>query len=246
MAHDYLHELNALLRGDASPDVEPTPVGGVRRRFLPCVLQLADGPHPTCLGGHLLTARRGDLAMLLGVVLDDARGTEVGLRVVELPVIDPTSLHLATFLISRTDQEFAAAASAPHAQRDQEMALWIHHALQMAQVYVDSGHHRLAWRPLPNVAKAVGDRLPFFRLSFTDRLTRAHLATAQAAKFLERIRSWLGRDQLQLRTAKDGLLLPEGYFVAMVNNMVSPIPPVLMRHGDKSLAFSRFMDTSER
>lgn len=246
MAHDYLHELNALLRGDASPDVEPAPGGGVCRRFLPCVLQLDDGPHPTYLGGHLMTARRGGLAMLLGVVLDEARGTEVGLRVVELPVIDPTSLHLATFLISHTDQEFAAAASAPAARRDLEMALWIHRALQMAQVYVDSGHHRLAWRPLPNVAKAVGDRLPLFRLSFTDRLTRAHLATAQATEFIKRTRAWFAREKMLLHNTPDGLLLPEGYFVAMVNNMNSPIPPILMRHGDKSLAVSRFMEASGR
>lgn len=244
MSHPYLQELRELLATGAPPaDMATLRGGGLRRQFLPHSLQLADSERATYLGGHLEVLRVGAAVMLRGMVIDTLDQDVLSLRVIELPVVEHQHLTLAQFIIDRSIQENTATARNGLLLDDLHGARRLHQSMQLASVWVESGHHKIGWARPPKLPSVVGDRLPLLQLNLAQRLSPQELDTFQGQKLLKRARRWFTtRHGVDLGDPAMGIRLPDGFVVAMVNRMHSPIPAVIMRHGDDGLAMSRFME----
>lgn len=244
MPHSHLNELQLLLRADADPQDLATVRGhGLRRLFLPHTLNLADGMRQTYLGGHLEVLVQGAVVMLQGLVIDEVDSRGMTYRVIELPVHEATQFELARFIIERSIQENTSVARNRHLDQDDATALNLHRYMQLASIWVASGHAKIAWARPPGLTPSVGDRLPLLQLNLVHEITASELDTFQGQKLLKRAQSWFSKQHaIELQIDQSGLRLPQGFCVAMVNRMLSPIPAVIMREGDSGLAMSRFME----
>lgn len=231
MEHQNLRErLDALLRGGAAGGQISEPHGGLRRHFLPWLNHPADGGHTSHLGGFLELFGGPDSVVLRGLVLDHVAPHSVSFRVVELAVVDGAGAELAEFLITRSVREEAAALAAPSRAADRDAAQLLQRAHQVARIWLATGHHQQPWGN--GAAPRPGATLPLLHLAIAQLLTPDHLATPAGQRIVARLPVWLAGGGLECHRGPDGLHLPSDHYVAMVNDLDSPIPPMLICAGE--------------
>jgi len=223
--------LTAALRSGAAPDqLVDLQHGGLRRNFLPFDVDPSDGAFSSNLGGLLEVWGDHDRAIVRGMVLDHMALHSVSFRVVELTVVDRAGADLAQFLISRSADEEGAALGARRTSADRSAAQALFRAFQVARLWLATGHHQLPWDD--GSPRKPGATLPVLRVAITRLLTPKHVATPAGQRLMARMPVWLAGGALECQPTADGLVLPESHYVAMVNDLESPIPPMLICNGD--------------
>lgn len=224
--------LTAALRSGAAPDqLVDLQHGGLRRSFLPFDVDLSDGAFSSNLGGFLEVYGEHDRAIVRGMVLDHMALHSVSFRVVELTVVDRAGADLAQFLISRSaDEEGAALGARRRTAADRSAAQALFRAFQVARLWLATGHHQLPWDD--GSPRRPGATLPILHLAITRLLTPKQIATPAGQRLMARMPVWLAGGGLECQQTAEGLVLPESHYVAMANDLDSPIPPMLICNGD--------------
>lgn len=233
--------LKALRAGADVLQLVDLPHSGLRRHFLPVSVDLADGPHTSNAGGFIELLPDADHPLVRGMVLDHMTPYSVSYRVLEISVTDRARADMAHFLIARSVDEERAALGARRttaaeggagrsaADRAAAAVLYSHH--QVARLWLASGHHQLPWDD--GSKRKPGAGLPVLHLAITRQLTATHLATPAGERLVARLPVWLATGGFECASdGEGGLLLPDHHYVAMVADLDSPIPPMLISNGN--------------
>lgn len=226
------------LRADADElQLIDLPQGGLRRQFVPVSVDLSDGPHSSNAGGFIELLAEDKHALVRGMVLDHVAPHTVSYRVLEISVTNRARADMAHFLIARSvDEERAALAArrtttAGRGAADRAAATLLYRYHQVARLWLASGHHQLPWDD--GSPRKPGASLPVLHLSITQLLKPKHLKSPAGERLMLRLPVWLATGGVECTgDGEGGLLLPDHHYVAMVADLDSPIPPMLICNGD--------------